>query len=117
MNIAIDSDDEEGKVITRETIIDIVQDLNLTNVIEDVNVFVRPKEPVFIVLLSSKMGAYEQKNVRKNITDCLLRVIPEGFRVRKRIVDNNTFAIIASEDPIKGGWVKKAVKMMRDIQN
>jgi hypothetical protein len=117
MNIAIDSDDEEGKVITRVTIVDIVQDLNLTNVIDDVNVFVRPKEPVFIVSLSPKMGAYEQKNVRRNITDCLLRVIPEGFRVRKQIVDNNTLAIIASEDPVKEGWVKKAVEMMKGTQN
>lgn len=117
MNIAIDSDDEEGKMITRVTIIDIVQDLNLTNVIDDVNVFVRPKEPVFIVSLSPKMGAYEQKNVRRNITDCFLRVIPEGFRVRKQIVDNNTLAIIASEDPVKEGWVKKAVKMMKGTQN
>jgi hypothetical protein len=117
MNIAIDSDDEEGKVITRVTIVDIVQDLNLTNVIDDVNVFVRPKEPVFIVSLSSKVSTYEQKNVRRNITDCLLRVIPEGFRVRKQIVDNNTLAIIASEDPVKEGWVKKAVKMMKGTQN
>jgi hypothetical protein len=37
--------------------------------------------------------------------------------VRKQIIDNNTLAIIASEDPVKEGWVKKAVKMMKGTQN
>ncbi len=46
-----------------------------------------------------------QEDLKKNIIDALLRITPEGFRVRKHYITGRMMAFIASEDPIKPEWM------------
>ncbi len=46
-----------------------------------------------------------QEDLKKSVIDALLRITPEGFRVRKHFIDEHMLAFIASEDPIKPEWM------------
>ncbi len=43
------------------------------------------------------------EELKKNVIDALIRITPEGFRVRKHFISEHMLAFIASEDPIKAG--------------
>jgi hypothetical protein len=45
----------------------------------------------------------------------LLRITPEGFRVRKHYIDQHMLAFIASEDPIKPEWMEMCKKLRASI--
>lgn len=53
-----------------------------------------------------------EKELMVGLMDVILRIIPEGFRIRRYIRKENVLAVIASEDPIKNDWIEKAKKMM-----
>ncbi|MDI9642093.1 MAG: methanogenesis marker 17 protein [Archaeoglobales archaeon] len=53
-----------------------------------------------------------EKELMVGLMDLILRIVPEGFRIRKYIRKEGLMALIASEDPIKNEWVEKALKMM-----
>lgn len=109
MKILLDLDDEEEKAVNIEMINDLAEDLALNSVIELLYLYVRVKDPVFIVSLYVTSDIADK--VKRNIFDLFSRLLPEGFRVRKIIFNKNNknnFSIIASEDQLKEEWLKKA---------
>jgi putative methanogenesis marker protein 17 len=49
---------------------------------------------------------YDPKDeLKKAVIDALIRITPEGFRVRKHYISEHMLAFIASEDPIKPEWI------------
>jgi putative methanogenesis marker protein 17 len=56
-----------------------------------------------------------QEELKKNVIDALLRITPEGFRVRKHFIDQHMLAFIASEDPIKPEWLAICKQLRSDI--
>lgn len=56
-----------------------------------------------------------EKELMVGLMDVILRIIPEGFRIRRYIRKENFFAVVASEDPIKNEWIEKAIKMMEGM--
>jgi hypothetical protein len=48
-----------------------------------------------------------QEDMKKNVIEALLRITPEGFRVRKHNITQRSLSFIASEDPIKPEWLAK----------
>jgi putative methanogenesis marker protein 17 len=56
-----------------------------------------------------------REDLKKNVIDALLRITPEGFRVRKHYIDEHTLAFIASEDPIRPEWVEMCKKLRGSI--
>ncbi|MEM1670950.1 MAG: methanogenesis marker 17 protein [Archaeoglobaceae archaeon] len=55
-----------------------------------------------------------EKELMAGLMDLILRIIPEGFRIRRYIRKDNLLAVIASEDPIKSDWIEKAIRMMEE---
>jgi len=55
-----------------------------------------------------------EKELMVGLMDVILRIIPEGFRVRRYIRKDDVMAVIASEDPIKNEWVEKALRLMEE---
>ena len=47
-------------------------------------------------------------DISERIIELINRILPEGFRVRHTIKKENMLIVIASEDPIKEEWIKKA---------
>ncbi len=47
-------------------------------------------------------------DISERIMELINRILPEGFRVRHTIKKENMLIVIASEDPIKEEWIKKA---------
>lgn len=53
----------------------------------------------------SSIVVYDPKDdLKKAVIDALIRITPEGFRVRKHFISDRMLAFIASEDPIKQEW-------------
>jgi putative methanogenesis marker protein 17 len=55
-----------------------------------------------------------EKELIVGLMDVILRIMPEGFRVRRYIRRSDTIAVIASEDPIKNEWVEKTLRLMEE---
>jgi putative methanogenesis marker protein 17 len=55
-----------------------------------------------------------EKELMVGLMDVILRIVPEGFRVRRYIRKDDIIAVIASEDPIKNEWVEKALRLMEE---
>ncbi|MEG9195358.1 MAG: methanogenesis marker 17 protein [Candidatus Methanoglobus sp.] len=55
-----------------------------------------------------------EKELMVGLMDVILRIVPEGFRVRRYIRKDDIIAVIASEDPIKNEWVEKALSLMEE---
>ncbi len=54
----------------------------------------------------SSIVVYDPKDeLKKSVIDALIRITPEGFRVRKHYISEHMLAFIASEDPIKPEWI------------
>ncbi len=56
-----------------------------------------------------------QEELKKNVIDALIRITPEGFRVRKHFIDEHMLAFIASEDPIKPEWIEMCKNLRKSI--
>lgn len=57
-----------------------------------------------------------QEELKKNVIDALIRITPEGFRVRKHYISEHMLAFIASEDPIKEEWMEICRRMRKEIE-
>ncbi|MGA9140657.1 MAG: methanogenesis marker 17 protein [Methanocella sp.] len=54
----------------------------------------------------SSIVVYDPKDeLKKAVIDALIRITPEGFRIRKHYISEHMLAFIASEDPIKPEWM------------
>ncbi|MCX8169624.1 MAG: methanogenesis marker 17 protein, partial [Candidatus Methanomethyliaceae archaeon] len=51
-------------------------------------------------------------SVTEKITELISRILPEGFKIRRSMKRDEIIIIIASEDPIKEEWIKKAMEMI-----
>jgi len=56
-----------------------------------------------------------QEDLKKSVIDALLRITPEGFRVRKHYITEHMLAFIASEDPIKPEWLAICRRLRENI--
>jgi putative methanogenesis marker protein 17 len=50
----------------------------------------------------------KEVDISERIIELVNRVLPEGFRIRHTIKEKDILTVIASEDPIKEEWIKKA---------
>ncbi len=50
----------------------------------------------------------ERVSISEKVNELVNRIIPEGFRVRHALRDQNTLTVIAAEDPIKEEWKRLA---------
>ncbi|HEY3421594.1 MAG TPA: methanogenesis marker 17 protein [Methanocellaceae archaeon] len=57
-----------------------------------------------------------QEELKKNVIDALIRITPEGFRVRKHFISEHMLAFIASEDPIKPEWIDICRRLRKEIE-
>ena len=57
-----------------------------------------------------------RKEIESRLADALLRITPEGFRVRHHVSTGSEMLFVASEDSIKPEWVKKAEDMMDQLK-
>lgn len=58
-----------------------------------------------------------QQEVMDRVIDAIaLRIIPEGFRVRKHELSTSHVVFVASEDPIKPEWLDKAKQMLESLK-
>src|SRR5271157_169217 len=56
-----------------------------------------------------------QEDLKKNVIDALIRITPEGFRVRKHYITEHMLAFIASEDTIKPEWMEICKRLRAEI--
>lgn len=65
----------------------------------------------------SSIVVYDPKDeLKKAVIDALIRIAPEGFRVRKHYISDHTLAFIASEDPIKQSWMDVCHRIRDEIK-
>lgn len=57
-----------------------------------------------------------RREIESRLADALLRITPEGFRVRHHVSTGSEMLFVASEDSIKPEWVKKAEDMMDQLK-
>jgi len=66
--------------------------------------------------LADVVIADPRKEIESRLADALLRITPEGFRVRHHVSTGSEMVFVASEDPIKPEWIKKAEDMMEQLK-
>ncbi len=66
--------------------------------------------------LADVVIADPRKEIESRLADALLRITPEGFRVRHHVSTGSEMLFVASEDPIKPEWIKKAEDMMNQLK-
>ena len=66
--------------------------------------------------LADVVIADPRKEIESRLADALLRITPEGFRVRHHVSTGSEMLFVASEDSIKTEWVKKAEDMMDQLK-
>ena len=66
--------------------------------------------------LAGVVIADPRREIESRLADALLRITPEGFRVRHHVSTGSEMLFVASEDPIKPEWVKKAEDMMDQLK-
>ena len=57
-----------------------------------------------------------RREIESRLADALLRITPEGFRVRHHASTGSEMLFVASEDSIKYDWVKKAEDIMKQLK-
>jgi hypothetical protein len=58
-----------------------------------------------------------QQEVLDRLIDAIaLRIIPEGFRVRKHELSTSYVLFVASEDTLKPEWIAKAKEMLESMR-
>lgn len=53
----------------------------------------------------------ERVSISEKVNELVNRIIPEGFRVRYALRDQNILTVIATEDPIREEWKKLAEEL------
>ena len=66
--------------------------------------------------LADVVLADPRREIESRLADALLRITPEGFRVRHHVSTGSEMLFVASEDSIKPEWVKKAEDMMDQLK-
>ncbi len=66
--------------------------------------------------LADVVIADPRREIESRLADALLRITPEGFRVRHHVSTGSEMLFVASEDSIKPEWVKKAEDMMDQLK-
>ncbi len=66
--------------------------------------------------LADVVIADPRREIESRLADALLRITPEGFRVRHHVSTGSEMLFVASEDPIKPEWIKKAEDMMDQLK-
>ncbi len=66
--------------------------------------------------LADVVIADPRREIESRLADALLRITPEGFRVRHHVSTGSEMLFVASEDPIKSEWIKKAEDMMDQLK-
>jgi putative methanogenesis marker protein 17 len=66
--------------------------------------------------LADVVIADPRREIESRLADALLRITPEGFRVRHHVSTGSEMLFLASEDPINPEWVKKAEDMMDQLK-
>ena len=66
--------------------------------------------------LADVVIADPRREIESRLADALLRITPEGFRVRHHVSTGSEMLFVASEDSIKSEWVKKAEDMMDQLK-
>jgi putative methanogenesis marker protein 17 len=66
--------------------------------------------------LADVVIADPRREIETRLADALLRITPEGFRVRHHVSTGSEMLFVASEDSIKPEWVKKAEDMMDQLK-
>ncbi len=66
--------------------------------------------------LADMVIADPRREIEMRLADALLRITPEGFRVRHHVSTGSEMLFVASEDSIKPEWVKKAEDMMDQLK-
>lgn len=57
-----------------------------------------------------------RREIEKRLADALLRITPEGFRVRHHVSTGSEMLFVASEDSIKAEWIESAKNMMKELK-
>ena len=58
-----------------------------------------------------------RREVDTRLADALLRITPEGFRVRHHVSTESEMLFVASEDAIKPEWIDRANDMMNQLKD
>jgi putative methanogenesis marker protein 17 len=58
-----------------------------------------------------------RREVDTRLADALLRITPEGFRVRHHVSTESEMLFVASEDAIKPEWIDQANDMMNQLKD
>ncbi|MEA3324246.1 MAG: methanogenesis marker 17 protein [Euryarchaeota archaeon] len=66
--------------------------------------------------LADVVIADPRRELETRLADALLRITPEGFRVRHHVSTGSEMLFVASEDSIKPEWVMKAENMMDQLK-
>ena len=57
-----------------------------------------------------------RREIASRLADALLRITPEGFRVRHHTSTESEMLFVASEDPMKAEWIESAKNMMKELK-
>ncbi|MEA1894468.1 MAG: methanogenesis marker 17 protein [Euryarchaeota archaeon] len=66
--------------------------------------------------LADVVIADPRREIETRLADALLRITPEGFRVRHHVSTGSEMLFVASEDSIKPEWIKKAEDIMDQLK-
>ncbi len=58
-----------------------------------------------------------EKEFRKDLTDALIRVAPEGFRNRRNEMTENSFFFVAAEETLKQELISEIKEKIRSMEN
>lgn len=57
-----------------------------------------------------------RREIEVRLADALLRITPEGFRVRHHVSTGSEMLFVASEDAIQPEWIKRAEGIMAELK-
>lgn len=57
-----------------------------------------------------------RRQIEARLADALLRITPEGFRIRYHTSTESEMLFVASEDPIRSEWTDRAKDMMNQLK-
>jgi len=66
--------------------------------------------------LAEVVIADPRRQIDERLADALLRITPEGFRVRHHVSTGEEMLFVASEEAMRSEWIKKAEEMMNQLK-
>lgn len=57
------------------------------------------------------------EKLKAEVLNAIWEILPEGFRVRRSFISDDTLTIIATEDPMKDEWIAEAKKIHESIRS